>query len=482
VTQSLVRNTSLCILLLVLCSVLANAQTAVVTRNVYVRSDPSTANDPIVKLTPGNQIQLLDPGDVSGFYHVRTSDGRTGYVWSRNVRVLSADATGNGGGPVPLLDSTHPVDWWFVFKFNSAAFPGCGNAAVRSCRFGGTVQDYNAFGQRYVVASNQSPSLKLGLNCVGDTTDDPIGATFDEIYNHPLNYIVWNDQFYRDPAIQGCGESCSAPWGHSKGVVAWNDNGNGVVMQVTTPSWPAAGNSGHPRVSDGNTLGCIADNDVKVSQHFFALKLIKPDLLKLLSALQNASIVTDVNNSQVVHNGGPQDIQVLVRQLGTKSSSTTVTDDILSSGVELISKPSKLNVPPWQLVSATLGGISLRTATWWSNPEIPSTTTSTTIACWDDALTAPGAVEVATSGHWNDTVFGLTGGPGKDFNHAKIGVATTGSKPLVIFGDMNQQGTLSGPSCASSQNGRGGLFFVVENSQLAASVKELLTGNTAPAH
>jgi len=35
--------------------------------------------------------------------------------------------------------------------------------------------------------------------------------------------------------------------------------------------------------------------------------------------------------------------------------------------------------------------------------------------------------------------------------------------PYVIFGDMNQQARLSGPHCDSSQNGRGGLFFVVQN-------------------
>src|SRR5947199_2640123 len=37
-----------------------------------------------------------------------------------------------------------------------------------------------------------------------------------------------------------CG-SCSSPWGHSKGVLAWNDAGEGFVMQVSTPSWPASG-------------------------------------------------------------------------------------------------------------------------------------------------------------------------------------------------------------------------------------------------
>ncbi len=136
-------------------------------------------------------------------------------------------------------------------------------------------------------------------------------------------------------------------------------------------------------------------------------------------------------------------MQKLVNALGVKSSSKTVTKDTLSSGVVLISKPSDLNVPPWQMVSALLGGASLRAATWWAQPEIPTTTVSTSIGCWDASLPKPGAVEIATTGNWNGKTFGLKGGQGADFNHAKIGVATSGAS-YAIFGDMNQQGTLVG--------------------------------------
>jgi hypothetical protein len=45
---------------------------------------------------------------------------------------------------------------------------------------------------------------------------------------------------------------------------------------------------------------------------------------------------------------------------------------------------------------------------------------------------------------------------------------------------MNQQGSLSGPNCKSSQNGRGGLFYVIEDSQLFGSVRNLIKGSTAP--
>lgn len=386
----------------------------------------------------------------------------------------------SGSGPVPLLAKGRPVDWWFVFKFNSAKFPGCAASAVRTCPFGGTVQNYKAFGQQFVYASSEASSLQEGSDCVGDTTGDPVGATFDEVYNGSFHYLIWNDQFYDDPQIQGCSKECGAPWGHSKGMLAWDDTGNGFVMQVTTPSWPASGNTSSPRKTDGNTLGCVRDDNVQVSQHFFALRLNKDDLVKVLTALQNASVVTDPKDLQVVSNGGPADVQQMVATLGVKSRSTSPTNETLSSGVEVISKSSKLNVPPWQMVSALLGGVSLRAATWWANPKIYTTTAATKIGCWNASLGTPGPVEIATTGQWDGTEFGLTGGLGTDYNHAKIGVSTDGTHSYAIFGDMNQQGTASGQNCASSQNGRGGLFYVLDNTQLAASVKELISGDTAP--
>jgi hypothetical protein len=401
-------------------------------------------------------------------------------IFSGNPRDVGYAAPSDSA-PAPLLSTGHPVDWWFVFKFNTKAFPGCGGTATRTCPFGGTPQNYKAgFGQQFVYASSEDPSLKKGSDCAGDTTAEPIGATFDEVYNNSFHYVVWNDQFYDDPVIQGCSKECGSPWGHSKGMLAWNDAGEGFVLQVTTPSWPAAASKDFPRKTDGNTLGCVHDDDVEVSQHFFALRLSKDDLVAVLTALHNASVVTDPTNSQIVNNGGPADVQALVESLGAKSDSHTITKSTLSSGVVLISKPSALHVPPWQMVSAVLGGVSLRTATWWAKPMIYTTTASTTIACWDDSLGNAGPVEIATTGQWEGTTFGLKGGLGPNFNHAKLGVSTSGSEPYSIFGDMNQQGTASGPNCGSSQNGRGGLFYVLDNAELSKSLSSLISGDTAP--
>jgi len=384
--------------------------------------------------------------------------------------------------PSPLFDAAHPVDWWMVFKLNADSFPGCGGSDSRVCPFGGDPQNYPHFGQQYVAASSASPAFQMSSDCVGSSAGDPVGATFGEIYDGALNYVIWNDQLYDDPKIAGCTQECGSPWGHSKGALAWDDAGEGFVLQVTTPSWPRAGGNAVDKGTDGNTLGCVHDNNVLVSQDFFSLKLNKADILAVLSALQNASVVTDIHNPQIVRNGSnaPPDIQQAVSVLGVKSASTTATVVRLSTGVTLISKPSQLHVPPWQMVSALLGGVSLRTATWWAAPQIKSTTADSSISCWDNRLGKPGAVDIATTGQYMGKTLGFDGIATPEGNHAKIGVSTSGASPLVIFGDMNQQGTLSGANCGSSQDGRGGLFYVVNDPTLFANVTALLKGSSAP--
>ncbi len=219
--------------------------------------------------------------------------GNLGWTWAA------------GEPPTPLLEKGHPVDWWFVFKFNTASFPGCGGGSgeQRTCPFGGTVQPYpRGFGQQFVYASSEDPSLQKGSGCAGETPNDPLGATFAQVYDNAAYYVIWNDQFYSDPRLNCVNPQgyYPAPWGHSKGLLAWNAAGEG-------------------------------------------------------------------------------------------------------------------------LVSALLGGVSLRVASWWSISKIYTTTNSAKISCWDSALGKPGRVEIATTGQWGGKELGLEGGSAPRFNHAKIG-------------------------------------------------------------
>src|ERR1019366_1581885 len=60
----------------------------------------------------------------------------------------------------------------------------------------------------------------------------------------------------------------------------------------------------------------------------------------------------------------------------------------------------------------------------------------------------------------------------------RVVAVLAGTHHYAIFGDMNQQGAISG-NCASSQNGWGGLFYVIDDQELARSVGQLI-GLPAP--
>jgi hypothetical protein len=88
------------------------------------------------------------------------------------------------------------------------------------------------------------------------------------------------------------------------------------------------------------------------------------------------------------------------------------------------------------MVSAILGGVSLRVATRWEesrpNLAISTTTSDTKITCWDTSLGRPGAVEIAK------TELRLRGGPGADYNHAKVGVSISGDPLRANDGETSE--------------------------------------------
>jgi len=66
------------------------AQDATVIRNVNMRSEPTSASSSVRLLNPAEQLKLIETEESNGYYHVKTEDGTEGWVWGRNVRLVSA--------------------------------------------------------------------------------------------------------------------------------------------------------------------------------------------------------------------------------------------------------------------------------------------------------------------------------------------------------------------------------------------------------
>jgi uncharacterized protein YraI len=89
-----VKKFSCFLLSLLFLTGLSFAETGVVKRNVTLRPDPSTDNEAVTILVPGQRLTLISLRKTNGYLHVTFKDKR-GWVWARNVDIdeSSADET-----------------------------------------------------------------------------------------------------------------------------------------------------------------------------------------------------------------------------------------------------------------------------------------------------------------------------------------------------------------------------------------------------
>jgi hypothetical protein len=116
-------------------------QEAIVTHNVRLRSDPSTDHKPLATLTPGTELELLDPAPTTGFYHVETEDGVQGWASTRYIRVSPPPLNtlpAVTGAPTPVSSIS---DTWNKPDPNKTTFTGPDGA----CPWNGNNTDPDTF-------------------------------------------------------------------------------------------------------------------------------------------------------------------------------------------------------------------------------------------------------------------------------------------------------------------------------------------------
>lgn len=87
--RNIIQMLGATLLLLAFASV-SLAQEAVVVRDVNMRSQPTAASSSVRLLKPAEKLTVIAAGESSGYYHAKTQDGAEGWVWARNVRLISA--------------------------------------------------------------------------------------------------------------------------------------------------------------------------------------------------------------------------------------------------------------------------------------------------------------------------------------------------------------------------------------------------------
>jgi Bacterial SH3 domain len=162
----------LCVaLLFCITSVLAQGQEAVVRRNVNLRSDASTDSEPITLLTPPARLTLLSPDKQKGYYHVRTSDGKEGWVFSRNVSLIDSPAPSTPDST--LHTSSTRVGPSEIYP-DPVRTPGLANPDVTQDNITDNICSLNWSTKSIRPPSSYTTKLKLKqMGEYGDTVADP---------------------------------------------------------------------------------------------------------------------------------------------------------------------------------------------------------------------------------------------------------------------------------------------------------------------
>lgn len=112
-----------------------------VTRNVNLRVDASTSIDPIEMLRPPERLELVEPGKVNGYYHVRSEDGDEGWVWANNVRLLTDEEMVSLAPPSSSAGAAHILSTWPKGTIKKTTF----NGKEGPCPFDGNGSDADQF-------------------------------------------------------------------------------------------------------------------------------------------------------------------------------------------------------------------------------------------------------------------------------------------------------------------------------------------------
>jgi hypothetical protein len=68
------------------------AEVIVKDHKATLRADPSTQRAPVAILQPAEHLELIDPSPTAGYYHVRSEEGDEGWVYARNVEIVTESA------------------------------------------------------------------------------------------------------------------------------------------------------------------------------------------------------------------------------------------------------------------------------------------------------------------------------------------------------------------------------------------------------
>ena len=408
------------------------------------------------------------------------------------VLILALFALASSSSVVPIDWNGNPVDWWIAIKLpadllnNSCPSPIC---------TGSTYPDsYSGLACLYADANTPAFVYKTCLGQGNDALSNTLNQIWDGSSGSSPYFQIWNDQFNVGMHSPDKSQGCEAPGAHSKGALAYDDDGNGWYLSATTPAFPDISTT-----PPENALGCQSDNNLKLAQQFFCFSLGSSDFQKLASTMNVCRFCARCDPASSCQNLDSSDLGTTLATAfdydNNKGSSDCLYANISTFGVDgatplaitAVMKGNQALVSPWSLVATVLQTDLSVVSFWLASPLLPTICAGD---IWsDNCLRASiNGSTLALNDYSVENIMKLTAS-GVSFNategqnHMKWGVGTPhdgSSSSWVIFGSMNQQGSAGDNACDSgcapgAQNGRGGDFFAFANATLWKSLTQMVS-------
>ncbi|CAD8048526.1 unnamed protein product [Paramecium sonneborni] len=307
------------------------------------------------------------------------------------------------------------VDYWLIFKLPKDS-----------------TNQYTGMEYHYCDSTTQCVELKYQSDKLNDVTS-PLQITMNQVHfkDTTTMNVIWNDQpfdkdYYPDMA-------------HSKGVLSASLNGQGFIINHSTPKFPIMDSN-----YDEIILG-MPTNSFTYGQHFMCFSISTSEIERIAQQLIIAEVITVRANS-------PADFKTIYPNLyslkdptrhSTYNSGSLTSQTRQGLTLQVISTNQHNQVDFYAAIVAPRLKVGLVVETWGSGGLQPADCTS--------AFQTFSNLSRLQNGY----KFSYT----KD--HSKFGISLSSNIPYVCMSDINRQ---------TSQNKRGGTAICFIHSNLWSQI------------
>jgi deoxyribonuclease-2 len=347
-----------------------------------------------------------------------------------NIRASVSSVSAATSSPTCIDENGQSVDWYIILKTPeiSSSYPSVSK------------------GYAYLYADSNSYTTKRFFTNSSHSLGDGQGAldhTLAQIYS---NYNNVGYAFYNDETPSG---STSYSYGHTKGVMGWDNNG-GFWLIHSVPKMaedPSKGSFSYPNNGRmyGQSMICVSLNATNMDSAFFQLTYTNPQLYANSWISGTESIYPNGN-------------QFFNQKVVVKKAGTNIATIVTKNGVSFTHYAK--NVKWGKCIFGDLIGpqysVSTLVESWQDPYEKPYLPPTVTLSVYSSLLIATPNYAQWDSISWKQAI---------DHSKWSVSIGDNGAAAVTCIGDINKQ---------TSQNHRSGGMLCIQDKVIYNAFVDLI--------